>query len=250
MQNKDNKEKTKNRMDKKTKRILAAAILLIAITVITWTTIRCLQVVTTNADDTDSMSKYNVLSASAPSSNYTSSQRHNQPDMSGDISSSAEQQEDIIYLNPSIPTNGHNSASRSPLAPSVSAESNWISRAPTSYWEFDATSPQPPSSSKPISSSPPPSSDTQPPSNTPASSSTAPPIISIAPSSSKPIKTVNINTATASELADVLPLEYLTCKAIVDYRKANGPFGSVDDLINVDGIGKNLLNRIRPYITI
>lgn len=249
MQNQNNKDKAP--MDKKIKRILAASILLIAITAITWTTVRCLQVVTTNTDNVSStVTRYSTSATSLLTSGYPSSHRYDPSSMDNNTTISTEQQEDIIYLNPSIPTGSYNNASRSPIAPPTSTDSNWISRAPTSYWELETTSPKPPSSSKPISSNPSTSSTTQPPSNTPVSSSTAPPVISIAPSSSKPIKTVNINTASASELADALPLEYLMCKAIVDYRKENGPFSTVEDLMNVDGIGKNLLNRIRPYITI
>ena len=36
---------------------------------------------------------------------------------------------------------------------------------------------------------------------------------------------------------------------IVDYRNANGPFASVDDLLEVNGIGPGILETIRPQIT-
>jgi competence ComEA-like helix-hairpin-helix protein len=39
-------------------------------------------------------------------------------------------------------------------------------------------------------------------------------------------------------------------QAIIDYRNQNGPFNSVDDLINVSGIGEATLNKIRPYVTV
>ncbi len=64
------------------------------------------------------------------------------------------------------------------------------------------------------------------------------------------IKKININTATAKELEDVLPIEYLMCKAIVDYRKENGLFDSIEDLMDVDGIGEKLFAKIEPYITV
>ncbi|WP_001159855.1 ComEA family DNA-binding protein [Vibrio sp. RC586] len=51
--------------------------------------------------------------------------------------------------------------------------------------------------------------------------------------------TVNINTASAEELATLLKgIGLKKAQAIVDYREANGPFVSVEDLTNVKGIGE------------
>ena len=48
---------------------------------------------------------------------------------------------------------------------------------------------------------------------------------------------ININSATAQQL-DTLPgVGPTTAKAIVSYRSQKGPFSSVDDLLNVPGIG-------------
>jgi len=48
---------------------------------------------------------------------------------------------------------------------------------------------------------------------------------------------ININRATAGEL-DALPgIGPVLASRIIDYRKANGPFTSVDDLLKVSGIG-------------
>lgn len=53
------------------------------------------------------------------------------------------------------------------------------------------------------------------------------------------IITVNINTASAEELATLLKgIGIKKAQAIVDYREANGPFASIDDLTNVKGIGE------------
>lgn len=60
--------------------------------------------------------------------------------------------------------------------------------------------------------------------------------------------TININTATAEELSDFLPgIGPKKAEAIVSYRSLSGGFGSVDELLNVDGIGKATLDKIRPY---
>lgn len=49
---------------------------------------------------------------------------------------------------------------------------------------------------------------------------------------------VNINTATADQLVEVLQgVGPAKAKAIVEYRETNGPFKTVDELSNVKGIG-------------
>ena len=61
---------------------------------------------------------------------------------------------------------------------------------------------------------------------------------------------VNINTATVEEL-DTLPnIGAVKAQAIVDYRTANGPFATVDDLILVDGIGEKTVEQLRDYVTV
>ena len=61
---------------------------------------------------------------------------------------------------------------------------------------------------------------------------------------------VNINTASAKEL-DALPgIGEVLAQRIIDYRTANGPFQSVDDLIKVKGIGEKTLEKIKPYATV
>ncbi|MBP1687000.1 MAG: topoisomerase [Deltaproteobacteria bacterium] len=63
-------------------------------------------------------------------------------------------------------------------------------------------------------------------------------------------KQVNVNTATAADLAAVRGLGEVKAQAIVDYRAKNGPFKSVDDLVQVKGIGEKLLTKVRPQLTL
>ena len=62
---------------------------------------------------------------------------------------------------------------------------------------------------------------------------------------------VDINTADAATLAQNLNgIGASKAQAIIDYRTANGRFKSVDDLVNVQGIGIKTLDRIREFLSI
>lgn len=63
-------------------------------------------------------------------------------------------------------------------------------------------------------------------------------------------KKININTAPASELVRLKGIGEVKAAAIIKYRNENGGFKSVDELINVSGIGKKTLEKIRDYVTI
>ncbi len=57
-----------------------------------------------------------------------------------------------------------------------------------------------------------------------------------------PPEQVNINTADAETLALVLEgVGPAKARAIVEYRESNGGFGSVEDLLQVRGIGQRTL---------
>lgn len=61
---------------------------------------------------------------------------------------------------------------------------------------------------------------------------------------------VNVNTATAEQLAALPGVGEVTAKAIVDYRQMNGPFKTADDLMEVKGIGEKKLEAIRPLVSL
>jgi competence protein ComEA len=65
-----------------------------------------------------------------------------------------------------------------------------------------------------------------------------------------PAGPVNINTATATELETLPGVGPKTAEAIVEYREANGPFGSIEDIMNVPGIGEGTFEKIRDGITV
>ncbi len=75
----------------------------------------------------------------------------------------------------------------------------------------------------------------------------APPAVSAAEGLSG---VVNVNTATAEELAVLPGIGEAKARAIVDAREARGGFRSVDELVEVKGIGDAALTRIRPYVAL
>ncbi len=61
---------------------------------------------------------------------------------------------------------------------------------------------------------------------------------------------VNINTADESQLQQLPGIGPVMAGRIVAYRTDHGPFGSVDDLQAVTGIGPVLLSQLRSEITV
>lgn len=61
---------------------------------------------------------------------------------------------------------------------------------------------------------------------------------------------VNVNTASVEELETLSGIGPVKAQAIVDYRNGNGFFRTVDELINVPGIGPQTLEGIRDQISL
>jgi competence protein ComEA len=61
---------------------------------------------------------------------------------------------------------------------------------------------------------------------------------------------VNINTASETELETLSGVGPVTAAAIIQYRTEHGPFASVDDLMDVSGIGPATLEELRPQVTV
>ncbi len=68
------------------------------------------------------------------------------------------------------------------------------------------------------------------------------------PSNYDAIPKININTADADSLKLIPGIGDKLAARIIDYRKENGPFASVDDLVKVDGIGENTIKKFKEYI--
>jgi competence protein ComEA len=61
---------------------------------------------------------------------------------------------------------------------------------------------------------------------------------------------VNINTATEAELETLNGIGPEKAKAIVEYRKKQGGFKSIDELENVEGIGSKTLSNLRKDLSL
>ena len=61
---------------------------------------------------------------------------------------------------------------------------------------------------------------------------------------------VNINTADASELQKIKGVGPKTAQAIIQWRKQQGPFKTVDQLLAIKGIGEKTLQRMRGQVSL
>jgi competence protein ComEA len=61
---------------------------------------------------------------------------------------------------------------------------------------------------------------------------------------------VNLNTATLDELVALPGVGEKRAQAILDARKERGGFKSVDDLLDVRGIGAANLEKLRPHLSV
>ncbi len=69
-------------------------------------------------------------------------------------------------------------------------------------------------------------------------------------STSIAMATVNLNTATKDDLDKVTGIGPVKAQSIIDYRKKNGPFKSVDELENVKGFGSKSVKKVRSELTV
>jgi competence protein ComEA len=61
---------------------------------------------------------------------------------------------------------------------------------------------------------------------------------------------VNLNTATAIQIADLPGIGIKTAELVVQYRVKNGPFKKIEEIMNVRGIGEKSFLRIKDRLTV
>jgi competence protein ComEA len=65
-----------------------------------------------------------------------------------------------------------------------------------------------------------------------------------------PAALINLNTATAEELETLPGIGPVLAASIVEHREQHGPFATVDDLLDVSGIGEQRLADLRDLVTV
>lgn len=62
--------------------------------------------------------------------------------------------------------------------------------------------------------------------------------------------TVNINRANSAQLQTLNGIGPTKAQEILKYRKAHGSFNTVDELVNVKGIGPKTMIKLKPYVSV
>ena len=61
---------------------------------------------------------------------------------------------------------------------------------------------------------------------------------------------VNINAASASQIAMLPRIGEKVATRVLDYRKTHGPFAKPENLMEVKGIGEKLFLTLKPYLAV
>ncbi len=64
------------------------------------------------------------------------------------------------------------------------------------------------------------------------------------------VSVVNLNTATAVQIATLPGIGEKTAQRIIEYRDKNGGFKKVEELMNVKGLGEKTFLKLKPLLTV
>jgi competence protein ComEA len=70
------------------------------------------------------------------------------------------------------------------------------------------------------------------------------------PQPADPDPRIDVNTATSEQLQTLNGVGPVTAQKILDYRSSHGVFSSVDDLLDVPGIGPKTLEKLKPNLRV
>ena len=62
--------------------------------------------------------------------------------------------------------------------------------------------------------------------------------------------TININTASATDLQRLAGIGAKTAGRVIEYRQKNGPFKKVEELMNVRGVGEKNFLKLKNQISV
>ena len=63
-----------------------------------------------------------------------------------------------------------------------------------------------------------------------------------------PVARIDVNTADAATLESLPSIGPAIAARMIAYREAHGPFGSIEELLRVRGVTRELLRRIEPFL--
>ncbi len=63
-------------------------------------------------------------------------------------------------------------------------------------------------------------------------------------------QSININTSSIEQLVLLKGIGESKAKAIVEYRESNGKFKKIDELVNVKGVGTQLVEKNRAVLSL
>ena len=61
---------------------------------------------------------------------------------------------------------------------------------------------------------------------------------------------LDLNTATMTQLMELPGIGEVLAQRILEYRQTNGSFITIDELLNVKGIGEKKLEELEPFVKI
>jgi competence protein ComEA len=68
--------------------------------------------------------------------------------------------------------------------------------------------------------------------------------------SAAPIGRIDLNLADASELSSIPGIGPVLASRIVEFRRVNGPFASLDELADVAGMTQRRIDALSTYVTV
>ena len=73
--------------------------------------------------------------------------------------------------------------------------------------------------------------------------------VAFAAAKAAPAGKVNINTASVQQLSELPGVGEKLAARIVEYRQKSGGFKTVQELMNVKGVGEKNFNKLQPFLT-
>lgn len=70
------------------------------------------------------------------------------------------------------------------------------------------------------------------------------------PKEKAPLRPVNLNTATVTELMQLPHVGARTAERIIAFRKQHGAFRRAEEVMNVKGLGAKSFQKLKPYLLV